>query len=77
MLRAKDLLDDERDCRMLLQVHDALVWEVREELVEDAILDIKEVMEDVVAATGEKDFAGMYFAVDAHPDYGSKGWTWN
>ena len=41
-----DVLDSE-GCRCLLQVHDALVFEVREDLVEEYREKIRVVMEDV------------------------------
>lgn len=46
MVRAMKELDNE-DCRMLLQVHDALVFEVRTEMVDEYKVRIEELMEDV------------------------------
>lgn len=74
MLALEALVDDEDECRMLLQIHDAIVFEIREDLVEQYIPLIKEVMEDIAGATGTHDFDSVMFAVDIHPDYGSKGW---
>jgi DNA polymerase-1 len=74
MLKLFDVLDDEDECRMLLQVHDAIVFEVKEELVEEYLPLIKEVMGNVAEACELDDFNDVVFAVDAGPDYGSKGW---
>lgn len=43
---------DNEDCRVLLQVHDALVFEVREDLVEHYSERIQATMEDVQGITG-------------------------
>lgn len=43
---------DNEDCRVLLQVHDALVFEVREDLVDYYRPIIQETMEDVQGITG-------------------------
>lgn len=64
MHRAYDQIDNE-DCRLLMQVHDSLVFEVKEELVDVYKPQIKEVMEDVRGPDGE-DF-GVKFKVDVHP----------
>jgi DNA polymerase I-like protein with 3'-5' exonuclease and polymerase domains len=50
MVRCYELLDSD-DCRMLLQVHDSITWEVRKERVEEMMPKIKAVMEDVEAVT--------------------------
>ncbi len=47
MIRVWDEIDNEEECRMLLQVHDALVFEVKEELVDEYTERILSVMEDV------------------------------
>lgn len=60
MIRTYDELESE-DCRMLLQVHDALVFEVREDLAEGYAVRIKELMEDIPAAV--PDFAKDFFPV--------------
>jgi DNA polymerase-1 len=49
MIRAFEELDSE-DCRLLLQVHDSLVWEIRDDLVEEYSAKIKALMEDVQPA---------------------------
>lgn len=67
-------LDDDERCRMLLQVHDSVVFEVREDLVDEYVPLIKECMEDVCGATGVDEFSSVIFAVEVEPDYGSKGW---
>ncbi len=53
MIRVWDEIDNEDECRMLLQVHDALVFEVREELAEEYTKRILDVMEDVNAIVPE------------------------
>lgn len=51
------------DCRMLLQVHDSITFEVKTELVEEYLPKIKAVMEDVAGAVGHNEF-DVRFAVD-------------
>jgi DNA polymerase-1 len=53
---------DNEDCRCLLQVHDALVFEVREDLADEYRVRIEEAMSDVQGITG-KDFK-VKFAVE-------------
>lgn len=65
MVRCFKELDGE-DCQMLLQVHDSITFEVREELAEEYTAKIKEVMEDVTAAVGE-DLFPVKFAVEVGP----------
>ena len=58
---------DNEDCRVLLQVHDALVFEVKKELVDYYQPKIKEMMEDVngiCAPNDEKPLFPVKFAVD-------------
>ena len=67
MVRAYDELDSE-DCRMLLQVHDALVFEVREDLVPEYRNKIKALMEDIDGALPEEmqgEFSEIVFNVEA------------
>jgi len=52
MIRVWDEIDCD-DCQMLLQVHDALVFEVREDRVEEFTDRIVSVMEDVNAIIPE------------------------
>lgn len=61
MLRVWDEIDDEDTCRMLLQVHDSIVFEIRSDKVAETLPRIKQTMEAV-----EPDF-GVHFAVDIHP----------
>jgi len=75
MLALERELDDDEKCRMLLQVHDAVVFEIREDLVEEYLPKIRRIMSDVVGATGQKQFEVVHFDVDAKPDYGSKDWS--
>lgn len=51
------------DCKMLLTVHDSVVFEIRDELVKELIPSIEETMADVNSAT-DRDF-GVKFAVEA------------
>jgi DNA polymerase I len=53
-------LDVRDECEMLLQVHDSLVFEIRTDLLNTYVPEIKEAMEQV-----EPDF-GVKFAVDFH-----------
>lgn len=59
MIRMYDEVDSE-DCRMLLQVHDSIVFEVNNDRKDEILPEIKRVMESV-----EPDF-GVYFACDVH-----------
>ena len=59
MLRMHDQLDNE-DARMLLQVHDSIVFEVNDKYRDDVLPEIKRIMESV-----EPDF-GVHFACDVH-----------
>lgn len=54
---------DNQDCRCLLQVHDALVFEIREDLVDHYTPIILAAMEDVQGITGEA--FPVKFAVEA------------
>lgn len=53
MIRVWDEIDNEEECRMLLQVHDALVFEVRQDLAEEYTERILSVMQDVNAVIPE------------------------
>lgn len=57
MVRLFQSIDDETTCRMLLQVHDSVVFEIREDVVEDVVPEIERIMSDV-----QPDF-GVTFAV--------------
>lgn len=61
MLRLSDQGCNVADCRMLLQVHDSVVFEIREDAVEEYRPRIIEAMTNI-----EPDF-GVKFAVDFHP----------
>lgn len=67
-------IDDEDECRTLMQVHDAFVFEIREEYVEDYMPEIENIMRDVAGSTGIAELNSVVFDVDGGPDYGSKGW---
>lgn len=56
-------LHDEDKCRMLLQVHDSITFEVRNDLVEEYLPRIKAVMEDVVTYV-RADIFDVTFAVE-------------
>jgi DNA polymerase-1 len=43
----QELIKDRKDIRMVLQVHDELVFEVKEELIQEAGKKIKEIMENI------------------------------
>lgn len=63
MLRLGEEVDSDA-CRMLLQVHDSVVFEVRDDVKEDAEREIARVMADVPGTVGED--WGVKFAVDVH-----------
>jgi len=50
------------ECRMLLQIHDALIFEIRKDKLQDYLPKIKNTMEDVNSIA---DF-GVKFSVDVH-----------
>ena len=60
MVRLFERVDHEDECRMLLQVHDSVIFEIRKDREDYYIPLIKECMENV-----EPDF-GVKFMVDAH-----------
>ncbi len=60
MVRLHNTLDNEEECRMLLQVHDSVVLEIRDDVADNYLPEIKQLMEDV-----KPDF-GVKFAADLH-----------
>ncbi len=48
MIDVAVFLKNEEDCHMLLQVHDELVFEVKEKKAEHFAEKIKDIMEDVI-----------------------------
>lgn len=60
MVRLYEEIDNDVECRMLLQVHDSLLFEIRKDKVEEYKQRIIEIMEDI-----KPDF-GVRFRVDAH-----------
>jgi DNA polymerase-1 len=64
MNRLRMELDNDTECRMLLQVHDSVVFEIREDCVADYLPKIETLMTDL------PEF-GVRFAVDIH-EWGSK-----
>jgi DNA polymerase-1 len=62
MVKAWQELESD-DCRILLQVHDSITFEVKEELADEYIHKIQHVMEDVNAVTGDITF-DVKFDVD-------------
>ncbi len=47
MIKVKDLLND--DAKMLLQIHDELIFEVRDEIAPSFAKNVQELMQTVVA----------------------------
>lgn len=66
MVRCFNEFDDDETCRLLLTVHDSLVWEVREDLAEDLAQRIGDMMADVDHITQEVagETFGVKFAVE-------------
>lgn len=62
MVRAWKELESE-NCRILLQVHDSITFEVREDQADEYIVKIQELMEDVNSITGDVTF-DVRFDVD-------------
>ena len=62
MVKCFEEFDHEEECRMLLQIHDALVFEIRKDKLEEYLPKIKKTMESVNEIA---DF-GVKFAVDGH-----------
>lgn len=61
MIRAFDAFDDGESCMLLLQVHDSLWWEIRNDLLDERIPQIQALMEDIEP----REFAeAVKFAVD-------------
>jgi len=60
MLRVESAVDNEEECRMLLQVHDSIVFEVKKGCEDQYLPEIRHQMTSV-----EPDF-GVKFAVDIH-----------
>ena len=60
MVRLMDEVDDDVKCRMLLQVHDSVVFEIKDSEINNSLSEITRVMEDV-----KPDF-GVKFKVDIH-----------
>lgn len=65
MVHIMENLDNE-DCRLLLQVHDALVFEVREDQAEEYAVKIKAMMEDVngICSDDGEELFPVRFAVE-------------
>lgn len=57
---------ENEDCRMLLQVHDSITFEVKESVVPQYLEKIRTIMEDVNAVTGDVDFDVRF---DVEVDY--------
>ena len=60
MLRVEDAVDNDEECRMLLQVHDSIVFEIKNGKEDEYLPEINKAMSNV-----EPDF-GVKFAVDVH-----------
>lgn len=65
MHRLNRELDRDGEFEMLLQIHDSVVAEVREDLEEEASREMKRIMEDVRGLNGEKPI--VHFKVEVHP----------
>lgn len=65
---------DNEDCRMLLQVHDALVFEVREDLVQEYAVKIRDAMVNVneICSPGDEETFPVTFAVEVEVWGGAK-----
>ena len=61
MVRCFKEIDNEAECRMLLMIHDEIVWEIKNGMEDHYLPLIKNVMEN-----GNPDF-GVKFRVDIHP----------
>lgn len=61
MIRLYNEVDDEKECRMLLMVHDSVIFEVRKDLLDQYLPKIKSVMERV---SDEVTFNDVPFAVE-------------
>ena len=48
MIKISSLIENNDDIKMFLQVHDELVFEVKEELVKETALKIKDIMENII-----------------------------
>jgi DNA polymerase-1 len=48
MIKIYSEIKDKQDIKMLLQVHDELIFEIKEEKINDYYLQIKEIMENIV-----------------------------
>jgi DNA polymerase-1 len=69
MVRLFNTVDHEEECRMLLQVHDSIVFEIKNGLESKYLPMIKKCMENV-----EPDF-GVRFAVDIHKWGTEESWN--
>lgn len=59
-VRLGEEVDNDEECRMLLMIHDSIVFEIRDDVLEDYKKKIKYIMEDI-----QPDF-GIKFRVDIH-----------
>jgi DNA polymerase-1 len=48
MIKISELIDSQDDIRMILQVHDELIFEIKDSLVEKYIPQIKTIMENII-----------------------------
>lgn len=62
MVKCFEEFDHDEECRMLMQIHDAIIFEIRKDKLPYYLNEIKRVMESV------NDIAnfGVPFAVDGH-----------
>jgi DNA polymerase I-like protein with 3'-5' exonuclease and polymerase domains len=66
MHRLEDNWDKDGEREMLLQIHDSVVAEVREDLEEEASRDMKRIMEDVNVTLPDGSALDVKFKVDVH-----------
>lgn len=65
MIRLYEELDND-ECRMLLQVHDSVVFEIKEGMEEKYLPEIERIMTDVRTDNTEQPTFGVRFKVDIH-----------
>jgi DNA polymerase-1 len=63
MVRLWKEIDNEDECRILLTVHDSVVFEIKRGFADKYVPRIREIMEDIDAVTAPDSF-GVRFAVD-------------
>ena len=54
MIKINEKIRDKSDIKMVLQVHDELIFEIKDESVEKYCLEIKEIMENSISFSNVK-----------------------